>query len=50
MLDCDYVAKGMTQEELWNDATNHVIRVHGMKIEDISLQYKASHKLYIIES
>ena len=37
---CDYVARGMTEEELWKDATEHIVKAHGMKIEDITLQLK----------
>lgn len=29
---CDYVAGGMTEEELWKDVTEHIVKAHGMKI------------------
>lgn len=45
--DCDYVAKGETEDELWKDATGHVIKVHSMKAEDVTSQFKDSHRPYI---
>jgi predicted small metal-binding protein len=30
-VDCDYVAKGETEEELWRDGTEHAVRDHGFK-------------------
>lgn len=48
--DCDYVAKGNTEEELWRDGTEHVIKVHGMKAEDVTPQFKESHRPYIKHS
>ena len=45
--DCDYVAKGETEEELWKDGTQHV---HDMKAEDVSPEFKESHKPYIKHS
>ena len=45
--ECDYVARGMTEEELWKDATEHIVKAHGMKIEDITLQFKNYNKRYI---
>ena len=50
MKDCDYVAKGETEEELWKDGTQHVIKVHDMKAEDVSPEFKESHKPYIKHS
>jgi predicted small metal-binding protein len=40
--DCDYLAKGETEEELWKAGTEHVIKVHGMKAGDITPQFKES--------
>jgi predicted small metal-binding protein len=48
--DCDYVAKGETEEELWKDGTQHVIKVHDMKAEDVTPEFKESHKPYIKHS
>jgi len=48
--DCNYVAKGETEEELWKDGTQHVIKVHDMKAEDVSPEFKESHKPYIKHS
>ena len=50
VMDCDFVAKGMTEEELWRDGTEHIIKVHGMNAEDITPQFKQSHKQYIKHS
>jgi predicted small metal-binding protein len=50
VVDCDFVARGMTEEELWRDGTEHIINVHGMKAEDITPQFKQSHKQYIKHS
>ena len=48
--ECDYVATGITVEELWKDATEHIVKVHGMKIEDITPQFKNYNKRYIKHS
>jgi len=50
VMDCDFVARGMTEEELWRDGTEHIIKVHDMKDEDITPQFKQSHKQYIKHS
>ena len=34
-LDCDYTIKGESEEELLKIGAEHVINVHGMKVEDI---------------
>lgn len=34
-LDCDYIIKGETQEEILKIGAEHVINAHGMKAEDI---------------
>jgi predicted small metal-binding protein len=46
VLGCDYVAKGETEEEL-REGTEHLIKVHGMKVEDITPQFKNYYKQYI---
>jgi predicted small metal-binding protein len=48
--ECNYVARGMTEEELWKDATEHIVKAHGMKIEDITPQFKNYNKRYIKQS
>jgi predicted small metal-binding protein len=35
-IECDYVARGNTEEELWKDGTEHIVKAHGMKTEDIT--------------
>ena len=32
VIECDYVARGMTEEELWKDGTEHIVKVHGIKM------------------
>ncbi len=34
-MDCDYVAKGETEEELMKDAGQHAVKDHGYKEEEI---------------
>ena len=36
-LDCDYVIKGETEEEMLTNGAEHAMKVHGMKMEDIYL-------------
>ncbi len=36
-LDCDYVIKGETQEEMLRNGAEHAIQVHGMNADDIYL-------------
>ena len=48
--ECNYVARGMTEEELWKDATEHIVKAHGLKIEDITPQFKNYNKRYIKHS
>ena len=38
-LDCDYVIEGETVEEILNKGADHAIEVHGLKAEDIFLEY-----------
>ena len=35
-VDCDYVARGETEEKLFQDATKHVKEVHGYTDEQLS--------------
>lgn len=37
-LDCDYIIKGETREEILKIGAEHVINAHGMKAEDIFFQ------------
>jgi predicted small metal-binding protein len=50
VIECDYVARGETEEELWENGTEHIVKVHGMKIEDITPQFKNYYKHYIKHS
>ena len=34
--ECDYIAKGETEEEVMRDAADHGIKEHGMKQEDMT--------------
>jgi predicted small metal-binding protein len=36
-LDCDYIIKGETEEEILKNGAGHAMKVHGMKLEDIYL-------------
>jgi predicted small metal-binding protein len=36
-LDCDYVIKGKTEEEILKNGAEHAMKVHGMKVDDIYL-------------
>lgn len=36
-LNCDYVVNGETEEEILRIGAEHVIKVHGIKAEDIYL-------------
>ena len=36
-LNCDYVIKGETEEEILKNGADHAIKIHGMKVEDIYL-------------
>ena len=47
VLGCDYVVKGETEEELWREGTEHPIKVHDMKAEDITPRFKNYYKQYI---
>jgi hypothetical protein len=40
VMDSYYVSRGETEEELWRDGTENLIKVHGMKADDITLQLK----------
>ena len=50
VIECDYVARGITEEELWKNGTEHIVKVHGMKVEDITPQFKNYYKQYIKHS
>ena len=34
-MDCDYVCKGETEEEIMKNAEEHAMRDHGYKSEDL---------------
>jgi predicted small metal-binding protein len=36
-LDCDYIIKGKTEDEILKNGAEHAMKVHGMKVEDIYL-------------
>jgi predicted small metal-binding protein len=46
-LGCDYVVEGETEEELRRNGTEHLIKVHGMKVKDITPQFKHYYRQYI---
>jgi predicted small metal-binding protein len=43
-LDCDYVIKGETEEEILTNGAEHAMKVHGMKVEVRSRQNIHSQK------
>jgi predicted small metal-binding protein len=47
IMDCQYVARGDTEEELWRDGTAHIIKVHGTEDSDITPQFKENYRQYI---
>ena len=34
-MDCDYICKGETEEEIMENAEEHAIKAHGYKTEDL---------------
>ncbi len=36
-LNCDYIIRGETEEEILKNSAEHVIQAHAMKVEDIYL-------------
>lgn len=50
VIECDYVARGMTGEELWRNGKEHIVKVLGKKIEDITPQVKDYYKRFIKHS
>jgi predicted small metal-binding protein len=50
-VDCDYVAKGETEEEIMKDAGEHAVKDHGYKQEDImTLEMKEKIRQHIRRS
>jgi predicted small metal-binding protein len=39
-FDCDYVVKGETEEEVMQRGAEHAMKVHGMKENDITPEFK----------
>lgn len=39
-FDCDYVVKGETEEDIFKNGGEHAMNDHGMKPEDITLEFK----------
>jgi predicted small metal-binding protein len=44
-LNCDYVIKGETEEEILRNGAEHAIKAHSMKMEDIYLDRIATNFL-----
>jgi predicted small metal-binding protein len=38
-LDCEFVMEGETEEEILSKGADHAIKVHGLKAEEIFLEY-----------
>jgi predicted small metal-binding protein len=51
-LDCDYIIKGMTEEEILKNAKQHYSEIHAIEPEEISLEMKVKIKdnIYDISS
>ncbi len=44
-MDCDYVCKGETEEEIMKTAEQHAMRDHGYKTEDLMTRVKRENKI-----
>ena len=40
-FECDYVVKGETEDEVMQRGAEHSMKVHGMKENDITPEFKA---------
>jgi predicted small metal-binding protein len=49
-LDCDYIIKGMTEEELLKNAEQHYSEIHAIEPEEISSEMKVRIKNNIRDS
>jgi predicted small metal-binding protein len=51
-LDCDYIIKGMTEEEILKNAKQHYSEIHAIEPEEISSEMKVKIKdnIYDISS
>jgi predicted small metal-binding protein len=51
-LDCDYIIKGMTEEEVLKNAKQHYSEIHAIEPEEISSEMKVKIKdnIYDISS
>jgi predicted small metal-binding protein len=48
-MDCDYVFKGETKEEIMKTAEEHAMRDHGYKPEDLMTRVKRENKISYYE-
>jgi predicted small metal-binding protein len=39
-FECDYVVKGETEDEVMQRAAEHAMKVHGLKEDDITPEFK----------
>jgi len=49
-LDCDYIIKGMTEEELLKNAEQHYSEIHAIEPEEITSEMKVKIKDNIHDS
>ena len=51
-LDCDYIIKGMTEEEILKNAKQHYSEIHAIEPEEISseMKVKIKNNIYDISS
>jgi predicted small metal-binding protein len=47
MVDCEFVATGNTEEELWKKGSEHILKIHGTEDADITPQFKQKYSQYI---
>jgi predicted small metal-binding protein len=46
-FECNYVAKGWTEEEVITNGAEHVIKEHGVKAEDMTAEMKNKIRAFI---
>ena len=47
LADCEFVATGITEEELWKKGSEHILKIHGTEDADITPQFKQKYRQYI---
>ena len=47
LTDCEFVATGETEDELWEEGSEHILKIHGTEDADITPQFKERYRRYI---